>query len=246
MSENKIAIGGVVRNRAWILPDYLHALEQIDYPNKSYLFLENDSTDETYSILTSWAEGKDCRVENLITETEGWARGDYSVNQYENLANVRNKFVEMFLKTDAQFILSVDSDIIVQPNIIQRLIQVSDENTIVGAAISNIPGVPLNGSSPGNFMVKKEGMIIHPPVYNLSGMMDVDVIGAVYLIPRKVLEDGVSYGPHPQGEDIPFCERAKDKGYRLKVLLDLVCDHRMIEVVKEVKNDGKTNDGTIS
>jgi hypothetical protein len=59
--------------------------------------------------------------------------------------------------------------------------------------------------------------------------MDVAVVGACYMIPRKAIVDGVRYSAHPQGEDIPWCVSAKEKGYRMKVILDLVCDHRMIE-----------------
>ncbi|GIM47030.1 hypothetical protein DNHGIG_25790 [Collibacillus ludicampi] len=238
--SRKVAIGCVVRNRAWILPRYLEALENIDYPNKMYLFLENDSEDSTLKILEEFNEkhllmnnrkGDYCNLATLNTNDPNWARGEYAANQYANLAFLRNNFIEMFLGTDADYLLSIDSDIIVPPDIINRLMEYADEKTIIGAAISNIPGKPLDGKTPGNFMVRHpNGYMVHPPRYELTGVMDVDVdvIGAVYLIPRKALEDGVRYGPHPQGEDIPFCEQAQEKGYKLKVLLDLVCDHRMI------------------
>jgi hypothetical protein len=47
------------------------------------------------------------------------------------------------------------------------------------------------------------------------------------LIPRQALENGVRYAPHIQGEDIPFCQQAKQMGYKLKVCMDVKCDHRM-------------------
>lgn len=232
----KIAIGCPVRNRAWVMPEYLAALEAIDCPNKVYLFLENDSTDESLQTLKQFPFSSPMVVRMHNTGNADWDRGDYSVNHYANLAAVRNAFIDFFLEgssgpvewKNADYLFSVDSDVIVPPEALQRLVEFADENTIVGAAISNIPGQPLDGSTPGNFMVKHQCLLMHPKPYPLAGIMDVDVIGAVYLIPRKALEDGVRYAPNSQGEDIPFCQQAQEKGYRLRVVLDLVCDHRMI------------------
>lgn len=221
----KIIIGSPIRNRAWILRDYLNALEQIDYPNKEFIFLENDSDDDTYSILLEWIQGKGT-LYSVQTQVKEWSRGEYAINQYENLANIRNRFIEYVLKTDAEYLLSVDSDIIVQPNILKELLKYADSNTIIGAAISNVPNKLLDGKTPGNFMINRNGTIYHPNPYPLSGLIDVDVIGAVYLIPRKALEE-CRYAPHGQGEDIPFCIQVKVKGFNMKVYMDVVCDHRM-------------------
>jgi GT2 family glycosyltransferase len=77
-------------------------------------------------------------------------------------------------------------------------------------------------------MVNQGGIIIHPAEYPVSVIMDVDVIGACYLIPRKAFEDGVRYDQHAQGEDVAFCEQAKNKGYRLIVNMDCQPQHRMV------------------
>ncbi len=45
----KIAIGAPIRNRRWILPEYLEALLKIRYPpGLQYMFLENGSNDDTF------------------------------------------------------------------------------------------------------------------------------------------------------------------------------------------------------
>lgn len=230
MAGPKIAIGAPVRNRAWILPDYLQSLIRLEYENRIFLFLENDSSDDTTLILQEFCNGEPNRIlKSASTGSAHWDHGDYAINQYENLAKIRNEFIEMFLKTDADYMLSIDSDVIVPPDILSRLMQHADERTIVGAAISNIPGHPLDGSTPGNFMIERNGMMVHPNPYPLSGLMNVDVIGAVYLIPRKALELGVQYAPHQQGEDIAFCISAREKGISMRVVMDLQCEHRMIK-----------------
>ena len=219
----RVMIGCVVRNRAWILPEYLKAIEAIEHDGKTIGFLENDSDDNTLDILEKSGHW-------ILTTTTGypnWKRGKYSENQYEHLATMRNKFLNLFMASEAEYLLSIDSDVIVPPDILTRLLAEADGRTIIGAAISNVPGQEIDGSTPGNFMIKQDDRIIHPPTYPLAGTMTVDVIGAAYLIPRSAILEGVRYGQHPQGEDIAFSQAAQEHGYQLKVILDLVCEHRM-------------------
>lgn len=232
----KVAIGSVIRNRAWILPEYLKALKSINNypaPMKHYVFLENDSQDDTLSQLKDFKRQSliPVAVKSVVTNYPHWNRGDYSKNQYKHLAEMRNKLIEMVLETDAMYFLSVDSDIIVPPDILTRLLAAvnGSQNVVMAAAISNIPERKLDGNAAGNFLINDSlGIPLHPPEYPLKGIIEVDVTGAVYLIPRRLLEDGVRYGSHPLGEDFPFCKQAKEKGYSLRVMLDLVCDHRMV------------------
>lgn len=234
MQSPKVAMGCPVRNRAWVIRDYLGALINLEWDNKVLIFLENDSTDETALFLQHFCHGEPDRVlKQVFTGVAGWDHGEYSANEYANLADLRNQFLQMFLETDADFLFSVDSDVILPPDALLRLMEHADENTIVAAAISNIPGRPLDGRVAVNFMIRHpdtamEAMVFrHPTDYPLTGLIDVDVTGAVYLIPRKAIKAGVQYGQHPQGEDIPFCIAARELGFQLKVLLDLQCEHRM-------------------
>lgn len=232
--NHKVVIGCPIRNRAWILPEYLSALESIDYDNKHFLFLENDSDDGTKDLLIDFSN----RLVNAVTFLHDFkvyghvpneSRDEYGHEGYGHLAKLRNKFLELFLMTDCDYLLSVDSDVIVPPDILTQLLKHSNQDTIIGAAISNIPGQPLDGHTPGNFMVNHNGLPMHPNPYPLHGLMSVDVIGAVYLIPRKVLESGVRYDSHSQGEDIPFCVKAAEKCFQMRVMMDVKCEHRMIK-----------------
>ncbi|MCE5285757.1 MAG: glycosyltransferase [Pelosinus sp.] len=226
-----IAIGCPVRNRAWVLPDYLAALDTVSYKEKEYLFLLNNSTDTSKTILQQFLKTRQGQwQERVDEEVPGYRRGEYNANHFRHLAFIRNTFINMFLQsTSCQFLLSIDSDIIVPPDIISKLLALANNETIVAAAICNIPGRQLDGRMPGNFMINLNGCIQHPPTYPLAGTMKADVIGAVYLIPRNVLENNIRYASHPQGEDVGFCLAANAKGYKLLINLDAKCEHRMIE-----------------
>lgn len=233
----KVAIGGIVRNRAWVLPDYLAALTVLEHDDKEYRFLENDSEDDTLAILDNFANvcgGYPFAFNGYEnTGATGWDRNgvtSYRDNQFKNLAELRNRFVDFFLLTsDAEYLFSVDSDIIVPPDTLRKLLEHADQETIVGAAICNIPGGELDGRNPGNFLVELQpGLIHHPNPYPLQGTMDVHTIGAVYLIPRRVLENkAIRYGCDWQGEDVYFCRRAAEWKIKRKVVLDAKCEHRM-------------------
>lgn len=225
----KVAIGCIVRNRAWALPRYLHALEQMRVPGeRGYFFLENDSEDGTLPLLSEFTERTSAfaRIASVKTGVEGWDHHQYD---YENMANLRNRFLDWFLITDADFLLSVDSDIVVQPDTFENLYEAHQQTGgIVAAAICNIADRELDGFTPGNWMVRVDGALQHPVNYPMTGVQPVDLTGAVYLIPRWVIEAGARYGKHPQGEDVPFCESAHALGCAMHVNMDARCEHRMM------------------
>jgi len=235
----KIAIGCIVRNRAWILPEYLTALAAIEFADKEFIFLENDSTDDTLRLIDQFMHREISRGNQVWLGLDyrlnppGHRRSEYGLNSYERLASLRNLLLYMFQHTSADYLLSIDSDIIVPPDIVTKLLPLASEGAIVAAAIANIPGGKPDGRTPGNFMIESAGLLVHPPEYPLTGTMDVTVTGAVCLMPRDIINAGVRYGPHPQGEDVPFCLSASRAGCRIMVNFDVVCDHRMEEPVQE-------------
>ncbi|MDR3588033.1 MAG: hypothetical protein P4N41_00040 [Negativicutes bacterium] len=231
----RIAMGCIVRNRAWILPEYLAALDKVDFADKEYIFLENDSNDDTLVLIDAFMRQQMARNKQVWLgldyrlDPPGYRRHEYGVNGYARMARLRNLLLGMFLYTSADYLFSVDSDIIVPPDVVRKLLPLAGDHGIAAAAIANVPGQKPDGRTPGNFMIQSAAGLMHPPEYPLSGMLDVAVTGAVYLIPRWVVETGARYGPHPQGEDVPFCLTASQKGCRLMVTFDVCCEHRMIE-----------------
>jgi hypothetical protein len=62
-------------------------------------------------------------------------------------------------------------------------------------------------------------------------LTEVDMTGAAYLIKREVLDNGVEYGYHHQGEDCFFSALAQDKGFKLYCDYNIRANHIMNEGV---------------
>lgn len=260
----RVAVGCPVRNRAWILPEYLAALKllAIHGDDIQFCFLVNNSTDDSCKIIYEWMDEN--RVIGKLVKDDLWKgferwgikpfvpghkRGEYGKNSYAYMAEVRNRFLEVFMETEADYLFSVDSDIIVNPGTLKALLGTAQrfacdcsgycpgcppKKDIVAAAISNINGFPYNDSVAANFMFDNSGALHHWKIENgvrqkhpTSGTFEVAVNGACVLIPRLAIELGVRYGPHPQGEDTDFCLNAKREGFKLWVNADTRPSHRM-------------------
>ena len=236
----KVVVGCPMRNRAWVLPEYIGALIRLQHFNPEWkqplvrgLFMVDRSEDETERVLRDLTPESIIRaVPPELETTAGHRRGEYGRDGYAHMAAVRNAYVEAFLETDADYLFSVDSDVIVPWDALQHLLSLQDGRSLVGLGISNLPGRPLDGRVPGNFMCKRKecgDALLHPEEYPTAGTLDVDVVGACYLIPRLVFDAGVRYAPDPQGEDLPFCRTAQAMGCRIIVSFDLKPEHRMSE-----------------
>lgn len=144
----KIMIGCPVRDRAWILPSYLENLRRLDYPFDylNYCFVINDCTDSTPELLTSFARERPDKV-NLVVQNLGnrrsrnHRRGYYS---FSDLAWLRNTLLTAFLKSNCDYLFSVDSDILVPPLSLSCLLE--DNCAIVSALVCNGHEVGDSGS----------------------------------------------------------------------------------------------------
>jgi glycosyltransferase involved in cell wall biosynthesis len=226
-------IGCPVRNRAWILQDYLHSLLKMDYPSRliEYCFIINDCQDQTPEILADFAATAPSPVYlvNINLNTRyGHKRGEYS---FKNLALLRNLLLERFLQSMCQYLFSVDSDILVPPNTLRDLM--ADRCDIVSALVCN--GHLVGQRNLFNVLEKTpQGNYVHIKKIPFNRLFEVDCTGAAYLISRQVIEDyGVRYSAEYGAEDIGFCQRAKQQGIKI------FCDSRVecIHVMQEYKKD---------
>lgn len=194
--EKKIFLGAPVRNRGWILEEYIEAIENQNL-KISMFFIVNDSKDNSLEIISK--KKIPHRIHNF--EFEGYIRGEYSI---DHLAYLRNEILDEFLKSDCEYFLSIDTDIIIPEHSISQLIK--HEEDIVSMLIRNNDKTICH-----NFFIN--GQQIEKEVIN--GLIPVDMTGAVYLISRRVIESGVRYNYDRLGEDIPFCQSAKEKGFEI-------------------------------
>ncbi len=216
-----------VRNRAWVLPDFLAALDGLNYPPDciSYHFLVNDCIDATAEVLRNWTASRSrATVEELDTHVQGWNRYAWPRYSYVNLALLRNHLLDRFLGSDAAYLFSVDSDVIVPAHGLRELIAAN--RAVVAGVISNLPGLPPEASPIHNFLFRAGEYYRHEAKVP-DGLFEVDLTGAAILIRRDVIATGVRYRGTRSGEDASFCEQVQAKGFQLWCHGGVRCQHRM-------------------
>lgn len=233
MEYPKVLIAAPVRDRERTLPTYFRCLQSLDYPKDKieFYFLVNDSEDKTEELIGEFVEKAEC----VKAESESWNLGTVKdarvqgirLKVYDALAKLRNKVLDKFRESDCEYLLSIDSDIYAQPELLKRL--VSHDKDFVAAYISNspkhvCPNAMVKVPSPrypgrwhwGRFKMPAK-----------EGIYKVDLSGAVCLMSRKVLS--CKYSWSNKGEDAPFCEEMSKAGIDIWFDTKSLCTHDMGE-----------------
>jgi len=225
-----IMIGCPVRNRDWILPKYLKCIYEIDYPKEKIIpcFIVNDSTDNSEKILNDFMIEHGHEYKDFIIYIKNLGQVEdkrqYEIRQkiYHSLAKLRNRLLNCAIDKNVDYLLSVDSDILVPPHILKNLL--ADDKDIVAAQIWND-----SGQKYPNIMIEKNGKFVHYFDFPKQSLFKCDVTGAVYLIKKKVL-NSIRYEYHKQGEDVGFCLSARNKGFEIWVDSRVQCKHIMNKI----------------
>lgn len=222
----RILIGAPVRNRAWILPEYLKSIEGLMYLKSliSCCFILNDCEDNSKEILQAWKEkNKNKYNEIKILERNFNNPNDYGeIGQgrskrglpsrkkyiYKTLAKLRNLLLQEASLSEVDYLFSIDSDILINPDVLTLLL--SEQKDIIAALVHN-------GEVNYNFLPFSGGDRRVIP----GRLFDAKVTGAVYIISRQVFSNPViQYTDHTKGEDCGFCESARDQGFKCWVLAE--------------------------
>lgn len=241
-----ITIAAPIRNREFIIEEYLKHIFQIDYPKDkiSLHFVINDSVDDTARHLAEFKKKHGSKYKRIKIDI--YNRNipldcrvlDVRVNYvYRHLSILKN-FIMKNTKTD--YLLFVDTDILVKPDIITNLL--NHNKDIVSSLIWN--GYIVSPDSPHlypNIMrLKSSGVYEHisnsyvkkAENNDSPRLIEVDLTGAVILLSKKVYAS-IKYGHHPQGEDAYFCKMAQDRGFQIFCDLGSFSQHIMDENMLE-------------
>ncbi|MBT2759848.1 glycosyltransferase [Paenibacillus sp. ISL-20] len=247
-----ITIAAPIRDREWILPYYLKHIENIDYPKDKIelLFVINDSSDNTYHLLNDFKNThinsyKKIRLDTYNRNMPSDIREIVSRKKYifDHLSKLKN-YIMSKVKTD--FLLFLDSDILVPSDIITNLL--NHQKDIVSGLIWN--GYLVSPEKPylyPNVMKLIENNqyshIVNYRIKNIDPsphLINVDLTGAVILLSKKVYKS-IKYGFHPQGEDAYFCKMAQNHGFDIYCDLGVFCHHIMNEkLLREYINEEKS------
>lgn len=137
----------------------------------------------------------------------------WDVSTYHRVARIKNYGIDQFMETDASHLFLIDSDVLIQPGLIDHL---ADADEPIIASVYWTSWHPRRGQGPNMWGS-------NPRPLRTPGHHEVVGTGACTLIQRDVLSK-VRFAPEPhnqqEGEDRWFCWHAREYGYRL-----MMCSH---------------------
>jgi hypothetical protein len=234
MEYPEVTIGAPVRNRAWILGDYLAHLVTLDYPRDKirFVFILNDSTDNSEVILSDFKKVHEKEYKEIkIIKMDQGAIQDARITEvrekiYTTLSQIRNVLIGQI---ETPYLFSIDTDILVPPHALKTLVE-SDKDIVAGVVWNDFVERPVAvyPNVRTNLLIEDEnGLIDHYMKYPLKSLFRVHSTGAMYLLKKEVCQQ-VLYCYDPQGEDIGFCKMAKEKGIEVWANSNVYGSHVMI------------------
>lgn len=141
----------------------------------------------------------------------------------------RNELAAMAIKMGADFVLWLDSDMVFEPDTLERLMQDYNEkkgDIISGVYFRRVP--PFKPVLHRHFSINENGAEFDEPEDIPDEIFDIEGCGfGCVLMPVEVLFDVMGKYGKPfdpiggNGEDLSFCWRARECGYKI------VCDPRI-------------------
>lgn len=228
-------------NRVCLLTKTLQYLEDLNPQPYKYIFLENNSEDDTLKVLVEWGKNHPTEIIRLW-----FAENTYQIlgTKYGAIGHVRQILLDRARKMDVDYVIFMDSDII---------IPYTDFITQITSWKKDLIGVPWP------MFRRNHGLCLSPIWINhgldretkpqivktvCSGFEEVyGVAGAGTCISRKLLMDKrVNFLPlidSPQvfSEDIGYCVTARKHGYKCYVDGSLLLGHYVEVGRKRVWHD---------
>lgn len=210
-----VTIGMPTYNREWSLPRVLDCVLKLDYDKKRIrvCFVDNQSKDKTMEIVERFRADHGKEYESVVI-----------VAATSNISKARNIAFEKAAGTD--YIFFLDSDILVKPDTINRLLAIFEGDPRVGMA--SLPWDHANARKRAGFL--QDAFTAPPgphPAYkvgngcNIVSMKAADEVGG-FNEKLRVHEDG------------EYCYRLRKKGYKI------VCDFSSEGThLREIKVDSR-------
>ena len=204
----KVLIAAPLRQDPKIFREYQKGLDSLIIPDDvtvDRFFVVNDCPEVIPEILDAdWVE---MSSENVTMYHNHMWTGDL-VNA---MSVYRNMTIQKALDGGYDYLLSVDTDLVLEPHTLQVLLD-ADKDCVAGLFWTN-------GWS--NAWLYDQVSENNRPEWKKPGLYPVGGTGALFLIKRKVMAAGVDYTPIPNlrkvifGEDRHFCIRAACHGFEI-------------------------------
>lgn len=225
--------------------DWLGSILRQDYPDFSVYILANDLTEQYRALLGDVSDDRvvieDITLGNVPDERIARKSSDPN---YERFAAIRNRVLDHVLSTGADYFCSIDSDIIVHPDCISRLVEIMESKKdygIIACPVNNTRRSRNRRVYPAacyNFGIRiakkrretdKERFTYTRFKFKRGKFLDVDYTGACMIVRMAMLRahPEVRWGPRVHGEDLYLCERVRETKYKIGVDTSIVTLHMM-------------------
>jgi hypothetical protein len=223
-NRHRVAVASIIRNeeRSGRLKKFFDCCQRLEeYDDVVYIFIEGDSSDNTYIELQDWLSTKDNYILKKIDRRKPRFPKDKNSSRTKYFAKLRNILIGYTLSiSDISEVLMIDANYGWKGDLISSL-----RGTKADIAA---PLVVMNKNSNGKYAFydtwafRKDGMqFSHDYPYigysKLDKPVSVDSVGGGYLIKRKVLEANVKYNGDRDCEHCGFCQKARKKGFSIKI-----------------------------
>ncbi len=228
--NKNVLIGCVTfKGHMFVLDEFLAALRQQTYQGFDLVIVDNSETEDYADTLRS-------KGLTVIRDVPG------TKSRIQRITSGREKTREMFLSGKWQYLFFVDSDIIIPPDALERLLS-HEADIISGVCLCRIN---LGGK-----------MEIHPALYDFAGkgqgrlmdieevagdeLQEIDVCGFGCCLVKRIVVERVPlryYEKSAAGEDVAFNVDAHKFGFRTFVDKSVKCRHvtptEILEVPKGI------------
>jgi hypothetical protein len=219
----KVVVGCPVKERAWCLPEWFTAVESqgVDI---EYLFVYSDGDDETPALLKEHTDNVFLDVSPSRSNRDIMGHVWGAMDKYQYMAHLRNGLLNRAFDMGADYFFSLDSDIILPPNAIKRLLIYSDKHPgVIAPAVNMTWGTTawnvmhwVDADNPN--MAERR---IAPPTTGQH-----HVVMAAMLLDRNAIDKCI-WVPHQQGEDVGFAIHAWKSRVPLWWVEEIRCQHLM-------------------
>jgi GT2 family glycosyltransferase/thymidylate kinase len=197
-----ITIGILTYNRSLTIPSVLEAVKNLEYPKNRIriVFVDNNSQDNTLSILSNFKAQMDSYYESIIILS-------HEQRKSGNIPEGRNICISNSI---GEYLLFIDSDVVPPSDTITRMLELFASDPSVA-----IVGFPCL-SSPMTFFDK---LYLHErPKKANPEVQDVIGMGST-MVKREIFNEiGLFDLEYSTMEDLEFSRRAKKAGY--KIIMD--------------------------
>jgi glycosyltransferase involved in cell wall biosynthesis len=222
----KIIAGCPVRNRGWALPQWFEGLRAQDH-DLEILCLASESEDNTIELLKE--NGATVLFDPQPGRPTAAIDGHYwgTMADYEYMARIRNLLLEDVISHDADYFLSIDSDIVLPPGALEKMIEINigvRAWTPYGAVVSPYVNMGQTEVVPNVMSWAGSGNANRDFIRSDGGY--ADVIMACMLFDRHAMAQ-LRWSAHQQGEDVGLCIDATIKQVPRWWEPSIRCDHLM-------------------